>query len=195
MLTNIKLLAGLAVLGYLAYAVVLGDTSEQTADLGQVLDRTEYTMVNYQDYLGENGIEEIGDEQMAEFTAFYASVLNTETRFYDKTLGVELMQDATFLGFADENANGVKDEGEGKVFTVEIDEENKRLIATDVAGNSSGLRFSATGFIAGALIGNLISRQRGAGVSKASFNNRTVTPRSSYRAPTSARSGGPRSGK
>ncbi len=195
MLQNIKLIGAIAVVGFIGYSVVSGSAGEQTADLGQVLDRTEYVLTEYQGYLGENGITEVSDQQMAEFTEFYTVVLNSEPRFYDKTLGLEVMQDATFLGFADENANGVQDSDEGKVFTVEIDEANRRLIATDVAGNSSGLRFSGTGFLAGALIGNLISRQRGAGVTAASFNNRNPTPRSSYRAPSSARSGGPRSGK
>jgi hypothetical protein len=195
MLQNIKLIGAIAVVGFIGYSVLSGSGGEQTADLGQVLDRTEFVLTEYQGYMGENGIDEVSDEQMTEFKEFYTVVLNSEPRFYDKTLGLEVMQDATFLGFADANANGVQDSDEGKVFTVEIDEANRRLIATDVAGNSSGMRFSGTGFLAGALIGNLISRQRGAGVTAASFNNRTPTPRSSYRAPSSARSGGPRSGK
>ena len=184
----------LAVIGA-AGIFLLGCKSEQTADLGQVLDRTEFVLSNYQEYLGTTGAEEVSDEQMAEFTEYYTSVLNADPRFYDKTLGLDVQADATFLGYADANANGVQDEGEGKVFTVEIDEENNRLIATDVAGNSSGLRFSGTGFLTGMLLGNLLGRQRGAGISKGSFNNRSVTPRSSYRAPSSARAGGPRAGK
>lgn len=196
MFQNIKGIAIIAVLGFVGYSVFLAPKSEQTADLGQVLDRTEYVLTEYQGYMGENGIENVGDEEMAQFTAFYTDILNAEPKFYDEQLGLEVMADATFLGFADGNANGIQDDGEGKVFTVEIDEENNRLIATDVAGQSSGLRFSGTGFIAGALIGNMIGRQRAAGVSKGSFNNRTVTPRASYTAPRSAaRSGGPRAGK
>ncbi|WP_411892611.1 hypothetical protein [Yoonia sp. SDW83-1] len=195
MLQNIKLIGAIAVVGFIGYSVVSGSASEQTADLGQVLDRTEFVLTEYQGYLGESGITDVTDQQMAEFTEFYTVVLNSEPRFYGKTLGLEVMPDATFLGFADENANGVQDTDEGKVFTVEIDEANRRLIATDVAGNASGLQFSGTGFLAGALIGNLISRQRGAGISAASFNNRTATPRSNYRPPSSARTGGPRSGK
>jgi len=195
MLQNIKLIGAIAVVGFIGYSVVSGSSSEQTADLGQVLDRTEFVLTEYQGYLGENGITDVSDQQMAEFTEFYTVVLNSEPRFYDKTLGLEVMPDAMFLGFADANGNGVQDTDEGKVFTVEIDEANRRLIATDVAGNASGLQFSGTGFLAGALIGSLINRQRGAGITPASFNNRNATPRSNYRAPSSARSGGPRSGK
>ncbi|EPX79186.1 hypothetical protein [Litoreibacter arenae] len=195
MLGKIKLIAIVAIVAFVGLPMLFGDKSEQTADLGQVLDRTEFALIRYDGYLKENNITEVADNEMGQFTGFFTEVLNSAPPFYDKTLGLEVQKDATFLGFADENANGVQDEGEGKVFTVEIDEENKRLIATDVAGNSSGLRFSGTGLLAGVLLGNLLSRQRGAGVAKGSFNNRNVTPRSSYRAPSSARSGGPRAGK
>lgn len=195
MFGKIKGIAILAVIAFIGYSVLFGDESEQTADLGQVLDRTEFALTRYQGHLEQNKVTDVTDTEMAQFTGFYTEVLNAEPRFYDQTLGLSVMQDAKFLGFADTNSNGVQDDGEGKVFTVEIDEENNRLIATDVAGNSSGLRFSGTGFLAGALLGNLIGRQRAAGVSKGSFNNRTVAPRSSYKAPSSARSGGPRMGK
>ncbi|KIT15139.1 hypothetical protein [Jannaschia aquimarina] len=195
MFQQLKLIAFLAIGGFVAYSVFLAPQDEQTADLGQVLDRTEFVLANYQGYLGEQGITEVTDERMAEFTAFYTEVLNADPRFYGKTLGLDVQPDASFLGFADDNANGVQDSGEGKVFTVEIDEENNRLIATDAVGNASGLRFSGTGFLAGVLLGNLINRQRSAGVTKSSFSNRNVTPRSNYRAPSSARSGGPRAGK
>lgn len=195
MFGKIKLVAYVAIAGFVGYSVFFGDQSEQTADLGQVLDRTDYALTSYQGYLGENEIKEVSEDQMGEFIDFYTEILNSETRFYETTLGVSVLADATFLGFADTNANKIQDEGEGKVFTVEIDEEKNRLIATDVAGNSSGLRFSGTGFLAGALMGNLLGRQRGAGVTRSSFSKRNVSPRSSYKAPSSARSGGPRSGK
>ncbi|MEL6585601.1 MAG: hypothetical protein AAFY65_02500 [Pseudomonadota bacterium] len=195
MLNKVKLLAGVGLIGFLAYSYFGGTGGEQTADLGQVLDRTEWAIQTYQGHLDENGVTEVTGDNFQEFTGLMVAVLNNEPRFYDKPLGLEIQNDATFLGFADANVNGVKDSGEGDVFTVEIDEENRRLIATDMSGNSSGLRFSGTGFLAGAMIGSLLSRQRAAGVSKASFNNRTVTPRSNYRAPSSARSGGLRAGK
>ncbi len=191
---NIQILIAVGVLGYLAYTY-LAPQGEQTADLGQVLDRTEFALVKYQEHLDENSVAEASDEQVEEFRSFLVKVLNSDPRFYEKTQGLEIMQDAKFMAFADENANGTKDSGEGDIYSVEIDEANNRLIATDMSGNSSGLRFSGTGFLAGALLGSLLSRQRGAGITANSFNNRNVTPRSSYKAPRSARSGGMRAGK
>ncbi|MEP5762549.1 MAG: hypothetical protein ABJ327_25160 [Litoreibacter sp.] len=194
MLAKLKTYAIIAVVGFVAISFFLPD-SEQTADLGQVLDRTEYAITSYQGYLDENKIAEATDVQIDEFREFYVQVLNSDPRFYDKAMGLDIQSDGKFLGYADTNSNGTQDSSEGDLFTVEIDEENRRLIATDLAGNSSGLRFSGTGFIAGALIGNMLGRQRAAGISKASFNNRSVSPRSSYKAPSSARSGGLRAGK
>lgn len=194
MLGKIKGLAIIAVLGFVAYSFLMPE-GEQTADLGQVLDRTEFAIVKYQEHLDNNGVTEASPDQVEEFRGFLVEVLNAEPRFYADTQGLNILEDAKFLGYVDSNSNGVKDAGEGDIYTVEIDEENNRLIATDMSGNSTGLRFSGAGFIAGALLGNLLSRQRAAGVSKGSFNNRTVGNRASYKAPRSARSGGLRAGK
>ncbi|WP_208353767.1 hypothetical protein [Pseudaestuariivita rosea] len=186
---NIKTIVFLGIAAVAGYFFFFGDGGEQSADLGQVLDRTEYAIVNYHNYLEENQVSgELPSENMNEFTGVITAVMNIQPGFYDDPIGMTLRDDASFLGYADKNANGIQDSGEGDVFTVEIDEENNRLIATDVAGNSSDLRFSGTGFLAGALIGSLISRQRAAGVQKGAFNSRQTTPRNQYRAPSSARS-------
>lgn len=200
MFSTIKQYLGIGAVLVVGYFFLFGgEQGEQTADLGQVLDRTEYVMLNYQSYLDENSIDTMGESQIQEFTQFYQAVLNADPRFYDKTLGLTAQSDGSFLGYADSNSNGYQDNDEGKVFTVEIDEENRRLIATDMAGESAGLRFSGTGFLAGALLGHFLTKQRSAGISKGSFNNRTVANRASYKAPSSARSrsrsGGLRAGK
>ncbi|MEH6522463.1 hypothetical protein [Sulfitobacter sp.] len=194
MINKIKIAIGVLVVGFFAVSF-LTPSSPQTADLGQVLDRTEFAIGKYSEHLDTTGVTEASDDQVEEFRGFLVDVLNSDPRFYEETQGLAILEDAKFLGFADTNSNGVKDTGEEDLYSVEIDEENNRLIGTDMAGNSTGLRFSGTGFIAGMLIGNLIGRQRGAGVSKGSFSNRTVGARSSYKAPRSARSGGLRAGK
>lgn len=191
---------GLIAIAVVGYFFFFGDGGgEQTADLGQVLDRTEFTLVQYDMYLQETGVQEVAADQIDEFVVAYRDVLNYEPRFYDQPIGVSVLDDGSFLGFADANGNTVQDSDEGRVFTVEIDEENNRLIATDVAGNSTGLRFSGTGFVAGALLGHFLGKQRAAGIPRNGFANRSVTDRASYRAPSSARtgarSGGLRAGK
>jgi len=189
---------GIAVLGYFGYSA-FKDSRPQTADLGQVLDRADYALTNYQVADAES---EITDEQMEGFTSFMGDVMNAQPVFYDGALGMELKEDAVFLGFADANANRVRDSGEKDVFKLEVDTENSRLIATDMAGASVHHRYSGSGIITGLLIGNLLSRQSRAGVSRSSFSNRTSTARSNYKpssrttsARSRSRSGGSRAGK
>ena len=186
---------GVAVVGYIGYTAFQG-SRPQAADLGAVLDRTEYALNNYE---AEIEGETATDAEMDAFTGYMANVMNLPTRFYDKTLGLELREDAVFVGFSDENANGARDSGEKDVFTVEIDEANSRLIATDTSGESVHHRYSGRGLLTGLLIGNLLSRQSRAGISKSSFSNRKSTARSSYKpkasARSSSRSGGSRAGK
>lgn len=165
-----------------------GPSSPQTADLGVVLDRTEFAMSQYEDFVQEKGVETLSDDHMGEFTEFLAVVLNTEPRFYEKTIGVELQPDASILGFNDDNANLLKDEGEARLFTLEIDGENARLIATDESGRGTHSGFSGSGLLTGMLLGSMMSRQSAAGVRPGAFNNRATTSRTAYKAPSSARS-------
>ena len=191
--------AGFAILGLAA----CGGTP-QTADLGQVLDRTEFTLTEYENYLSSAAAEgtsptEATDEQMAEFAGFLTDVMNSQPTFYDQPIGMEIKEDAVFQGFVDKNMNRVQDSGEKNIFTVEIDSENMRLIATDETGEASHKGFSGSGLLAGLVIGRLLSRQSAAGIRPGSFNNRTTTARSAYQAKPSARSrvrsGGSRAGK
>ncbi len=195
-------LIGLAVAGFFGYSWYQDNMVPQSADLGQVLDRTEYALSQYSEASGPadaGAAGEATDAQMAEFTEFLTAIMNAQPTFYDDPIGVNLQDDAMFLGFKDPNANNIQDSGEGKIFTIEIDSANERLIATDVAGDAASLRFSGAGFLTGLVIGNLLSRQSRAGIAPGSFNNRQATPRNAYQAKSSARSrarsGGSRSGK
>ena len=185
---NIQLIVVVAVVAFLGYSFLGGSSGPQSADLGQVLDRTVFAMERYDGYLKENNVNEVGDKELEVLTAFMGEVMNSDPKFYDQPIGIALQKDASFLGFADANANKVQDSGEDKIFTVEIDSENKRLIATDTTGAGAHYGFSGAGFLAGALIGSMLSRQSAAGVKPGAFNNRTTTARSSYKAPSSARS-------
>lgn len=178
-----------------------GGSKTQTADLGQVLDRADYAMTNY-----DVSIEgtEASDAEMEAFTLYMAGVMNSSPKFYDKPLGLELKSDASFTGFVDANGNTTRDAGEDDVFTLEVDSENERLIATDTTGDSVHRRYSGSGIITGLLIGHLLSRQSRVGIARGSFNSRNSTARSNYRPSASSRtssarsrsrSGGSRGGK
>jgi hypothetical protein len=184
----------------------------QAVDLGKVLDRTALTLTKYQSFLAEKKIAAAGDEQAAQFSGFLNKVMNGEPRFYNKPIAVDLLKDGSFLGYEDKNTNQVQDSGENQLFTVVVDGQKKRLIATDIDGKAvsqeftesataaasgasgasgetrgSGSGFSGGGLMTGMFLGMLLSRQRGAGIAPGAFSSRTATPRSSYTAPRSAR--------
>lgn len=181
-------IAGVVLFGLYA---VFGDTAPsgpQTADMGEVLDRTEFAMTQFDAFAQQSDVQTLDDGQMDQFSLYLAQVLNADPRFYDKTMGIELQQDASLVGFADDNADQIRDVGEAKLFTLEIDSENNRLIATDETGAGTHRGFSGTGLLAGVLLGNMLSRQSAAGVQPGAFNGRQTTARSAYKAPRSARS-------
>jgi len=185
-------LIGLAVVAYLGYSSLRG-SQPASADLGNVLDRTDYALTNYE---VSNAEGEVTEAEMETFTSYLTDVMNAQPAFYEGPIGMSLGADAMFTGYQDTNLNKVRDSGEDSIFTVEVDVENERLIATDVSGNSVHHRYSGSGLVTGLLIGRLLSRQSAAGIRRGSFNNRTTTSRASYSSARSrSRSGGSRSGK
>ncbi|PCH80905.1 MAG: hypothetical protein COB90_06445 [Hyphomicrobiales bacterium] len=185
---NIKGLLFLGVVAVIGFTYLNGSSGPASADLGIVLDRTKVAIEQYQDYLGDQKITEVTDQHMSELAVYMNDVMNAEPRISDAPVAVDILADASFLGYADVNDNLILDEGDTKLFTVEIDSQNERLIASDGSGNATHTGFSGTGFLAGMLIGNMLTRQRSAGVKPGSFNNRTSTPRSAYKSSSSARS-------
>ena len=166
---------------------------ETSIDLRPVLDRTAAVFEHLDKQIEGDAAT---DEQMSQVTDILEETLNRPPKIYDAPIGVNLLEDATFEGYRDENGDSNKDSGDKRIFTIEIDAENQRLIATDESGRGTDLRGAAMGFLAGAIIGNLLGRQRAAGIGRGHFNNRNVQPRSSYsRARSSARSGSFSSGK
>ena len=112
---------------------------------------------------------------------------NTATPpLYPQPLGVSIQQDGKILGYANPNNNTVQDSGEKTLFTVEVDGEKQRLIASNTSGQARDHGFSGTGLLTGMLIGSLLSRQSSAGIRSSSLSNRSVTSRSNYRAQRSA---------
>ena len=180
----------------LALTLTACGSSEPGPDLRFVLSRTTQAMSIFDKYLKEKKIEKATDQHMAQFNGFLQKAMNVKPPVYKIPIATKLLKDAKFEGYGDANGNGVVDSGEKRLFTVEVDLANKRLIATDTSGQSTSRGVSGLGFLAGALIGNLLGRQRASGVTPQSFSNRKVTPPSAYgRARSRARSGGMFRGK
>lgn len=165
-------------------------------DLSQVLNRSVIAMERYDQYLKDNNVQKATDEHLKQLNGFMQKVMNADPRFHSGMIATSLGSDAKITGVDDANGNGQAEADEKKLFTVEIDSANNRLIATDESGAGTYRGFSGTGFLAGALIGAMLSRQRSAGVQPGSFNNRKLASPTTYsQARSRARSGGLRGGK
>lgn len=179
-----------------------GASTPKGPDLGIVLDRTvmalEYAEAEFEKPEGEAE----GEAQVAGLTSLMHQAMNVEPGFYKKPIGVSLREDAAFVGFADTNGNNVSDPGEKDIFTVELDAERDRIIATDLTSGEGTYRVSGSGLLLGYFAGRLIGRQGRAGVKPSSFASRNAKSSADYRksrpaprARSSTRSGSSRAGK
>ena len=160
-------------------------------DFHGIMDRT----VQILEYTSQNTQLAEGDAGLAQVEDLIHRAINEQPALHDKPLGLTLEQDASFIGFNDPNQNNVRDGGETKLFTMEVDAANSRLVLTDETGQSRGMGLGA-GLLAGAVIGGLLGRQQRAGVSPNRFAGQNVRQsQPSSRARSSSRSGGVRSGK
>lgn len=159
-----KLLIGSTILGLSLLAGCSGESNTQTrADLHRVMDIASTTMETFKS-------DKEGDAALTEFNKEFEKNLNTmKPEAHPGPVGVALEKDGSFHGYEDKNSNQVKDSGEPEIFKLEIDTENKRILASDgerVADHSIGgmMAGMAGGLIAGMLLGSLLNRQRAAGV-------------------------------
>lgn len=81
-------------------------------------------------------IAEEDPEKTAAFLKRFADELN-KAKLISKPIGVILRQDGAIQGFEDPNKNMAKDKGEDELFTIRIDPENGRVIATSVVENQT----------------------------------------------------------
>lgn len=190
----------------------LGDSgSDSTAndiDLNAVLDVTVDTFHSYQEELnvqessGELDkliqglvVEPVEGEQQPtadELKSGYAfqgiaKALATNYNRADPALhttkiGVSPQNDASLLAYEDLNDNQQRDQGEDAIFMIEVDGEQQRVIATSRSGAINDHHFSGSGLLTGYLIGSMLSRQFGAGVSpKSMASKKPVTAKAAAR--------------
>ena len=117
-----------------------------------------------------------------DFLKKYAAKLN-EMKATNAPLGVSMAAGGEIIGFQDPNQNMVQDMGESKEFTVTIDVENSRLVASDNHGfhRPHGYGFNPGGMMMGYMLGSMMGRQRsfysgGMSSAKPSFSNTPMSP-------------------
>ncbi len=154
----------------------------EVIDLDKVLDVTMNTMDQMQaktvaPIAGQPVDEATKQKQLDEFNTMLTQNLNN-AKIYSQPLATEVKRDGSFEGFIDANQDMKQDSSENKLFTVEVDYERNRLIATDTQeGYRRDHGFSMGGLAAGMLIGHLLSRQSAAGVQPSKFANTQMSPK------------------
>ena len=150
-------------------------------DVSKVLGRVSSALTAFQNKLKAEGVTKPTDVHLKQLAQRMANAMNNKPAIHTTPVGVHLLKEFSFEGFADANKNNVRDSGEAKLFKVEVDYENNRLIGSGVSerGGFTGMGL-AGGMLAGMLMGRLMGGQRGAGVKSNSFNKRSVQSRSSY---------------
>jgi len=166
---------------------------EEEIDLNLALDITVDTLHSYSDSLGDKKPE--GDAAFLGFAEKLGTNYNlAQPPLYKEQIGVSPQADASLVAFSDTNMNRTLEEGEALLFKIEIDGEQSRIIASSNSGAVNEHHFSGTSLLTGYLIGSMLSRQRGAGVtSKQLASKKPVSSQAAAR--SRAGSGSHSSGK
>lgn len=139
-------------------------TPEPRVDLDRVMSIAGNTM----DSFDARASEVTEENAMEEFSVLLGYDLNdAQPALYDGQIGVSPQADGSLLGFDDLDGDSDLDGGEDELFKVEVDTENNRLLASS-EGVVQESGFSFGGLFMGMLLGNMLSRQRTAGVNPAS---------------------------
>ena len=184
-----------------------GGTSSGSASVNmkEVLERTAKTMANFDAYLRRYDYKSVDKAMFEQFNKTIEHDLNAKPRFHKTKIVTELAKDTSIVGYGDLNKNGKVDLEEPKLFKIELDTDNGRLIITAAAGGETTGRTMGrgSGFFAGVMLGSLMNRQTNAGVKRGYFDKRNVAnapigqkvAATGSKSRSRARSGGVRGGK
>jgi len=157
------------------------DYSKDEIDLNLVLDITVETLHSVSERTIEGSDTELAFLELAETLAIDYN--KSVPALYTSSIGVSPQEDSSLLAFDDTNNNKALDENEILLFKIEVDGEKARIIASSRSGAVNDHHFSGTSLIAGYLIGSMLTRQRGAGVSSKSLaSKQPVTSRAAAKA-------------
>ena len=179
-------------------------TPVDVVDLNKVLDTFESTLVQLDgdDETGSSDalaqpVEE-NKEKESEFLTTFAKNLNT-AKVVKRTVGVEFNASGSIIGFADSDKNNTKSATEQQLFTIDIDAERNRVVASDTGGHYRDHQYRPRfGFFSGYMLGSMLNRNNsyysGARASaKPDFSKKTMSPKNYHasavsKAKTTARS-------
>ncbi len=150
-------------------------------DNGAVLERAQKSIISMQEVLDTEGVKKPTDTHLQELADLMTTEMNESPSLNKKHIGVRLLKDYAFEGYEDANHNDIRDSGEAKLFKVELDSDNNRLMCSGRSESSGYTGMSMGGsFFAGMLMQRFLNRQRKAGVGSGFFNKRKVQSRLNY---------------
>ena len=128
-------------------------------------------------------------EDIALFLSHFEKNLNA-AKLLSTPIGTSMSKSGTITGFTDQDKNGVRDGSDKLLFTIEMDGEGERLIATDVqnqyrrdthyrSGGGMG------GFFTGYLIGSMLMGQRSMGIPPSRYSNMKMSSSNYHKAAVS----------
>ena len=195
------------VLSCVAVVLVAGCSSNvnvDVVDLNKVLDTFESTLAELDggdetgsaDALAQPAEED--KEKEKEFLTAFAKNLNA-AKVVKRTVGVEFNESGSIIGFADGDKNNTKSTTEQQLFTLDIDAERNRVVASDTGGHYRDHHYRPRfGFFSGYMLGSMLRRNTsyysGARASaKPDFSKKTMSPKNYHssavsKAKTTARS-------
>ncbi|HUS96225.1 MAG TPA: hypothetical protein VMX97_05760 [Hyphomicrobiaceae bacterium] len=169
-----------------------GGTAAQV-DMKEVLLRTGTTVASYTQYLDRYDYKSMTPEMFGQLSTWLQTAYNTAPKLHSNPIITRLNKDASFDAFDDANRNGTIDATEKRLFKIEIDTDNRQIVATHEGGASRGYRPSGSGFLAGILMGSASDRQRSAGVKPGAFTARGIAD--AGLTPKDPKAGGKRKGR
>ncbi|MCB1509719.1 MAG: hypothetical protein KDJ36_02360 [Hyphomicrobiaceae bacterium] len=165
------------------------DGALSSSAVRQVLSRTTAVLERFDRYMHQYDYKSLSPTMSRQLEHWLNQELNKTPRITGKRILTRMKSDASIDGFGDENGNGRIDPADKRLFKIEIDTYNNRIIATAEGGSTYGTRPRTSGFMTGFFVASLMNRQRAAGVTQSHFANRSVyrTSSSSSRGYRSAR--------
>lgn len=184
-----KIVIGVLVIG--GIVVFLDDTPSKPnepvaskVDLNRILDVTVDEILSFESVFGEE-LKQIGDPDLALF-AFTENLQKTYNEvvpaIHSSPVAIAPLMDATLLVVEDSNMDGQVQDTENTVWTIEIDGQNSRVIASSWQGEVRDSNVGGMGgFFAGYLMGSMLNRQNVHGTPSNVAQKKTASPQYSAR--------------
>ena len=140
----------------------------------------------------------LAKEDIALFLRQFEKDLNA-AKLLSTPIGAGMSKSGAITGFTDQDKNGIRDGSDKLLFTIEMDGEGERLIATDIQNQyRRDTHYSGGGmggFFTGYLIGSMLMGQRSMGYPPSRYSNMKMSSSNYHKAAvskarTSARSSG-----